>query len=105
MSNPGNQSNARRVLFVNANETTRPYRVAPLGLAFVATATERAGHTIRFVDLPQTRRGQRNWRDSLHNWQPDYVALGIRNLDNSDYHALETYLEFPARLIRDARKL
>lgn len=92
-------------MFVNANETTRPYRVAPVGLAFVATATERAGHAVRFVDLPQTWRGRRAWLHTLRRWQPDYVALGIRNLDNSDFHALETYLETPAALIREARQL
>lgn len=99
------KNNARRVLFVNANETTRPYRVAPLGLAFVATATERAGHEVRFVDLPQTAKGQREFRAALRDWQPEYVALGIRNLDNSDFHALETYLEGPAELIRTARQI
>jgi radical SAM superfamily enzyme YgiQ (UPF0313 family) len=97
--------NLRRVLFVNANETTRPYRVAPLGLAFVATATERAGHQVRFVDLPQTATGRRRFRAALRDWQPDYVALGIRNLDNSDFHALETYLAGPAELIRIARRI
>lgn len=96
---------ARRVLFVNANETTRPYRVAPLGLAFVATATERAGHSVRFVDLPQTRHGRKQFVAALRNWQPEYVALGIRNLDNSDFHALETYLDSPAKLIRTARQI
>ncbi|MEK7781938.1 MAG: radical SAM protein [Verrucomicrobiota bacterium] len=94
---------SRRVLFVNANETTRPYRVAPLGLAFVATATERAGHEVRLVDLPQTTKGQRQFLAALRDWQPEYVALGIRNLDNSDFHALETYLDSPAKLIRTTR--
>jgi radical SAM superfamily enzyme YgiQ (UPF0313 family) len=90
------------VLFVNANETARPYRVAPLGLAFVATATERAGHAVRFVDLPQTPAGHRQFISALRDWQPEFLALGIRNLDNSDYHALETYLDGPAQLIREA---
>ncbi len=95
----------RRVLCVNANETTRPYRVAPLGLAFVATATERAGHEVRLVDLPQTMTGKRQFLAALRDWRPDYVALGIRNLDNSDFHALETYLNGPAELIRTARQI
>lgn len=95
----------RRVLFVNANETTRPYRVAPLGLAFVATATEHAGHEVRFVDWPQTAAGRRRFTAVLRDWQPEYVALGIRNLDNSDFHALETYLEGPAKMIRSARQI
>lgn len=96
---------SRRVLFVNANETMRPYRVAPLGLAFVATATELAGHEVRFVDLPQTRVGRKRFLTALRDWQPDYVALGIRNLDNSDFHALETYLNGPAELIRTAQRI
>jgi len=75
------------VLFVNANETCRQYRVAPLGLAFVATATERAGHSVRFRDLPQTAYGQPRYHSGLRDWQPDYVALSICNLNNSDYHA------------------
>lgn len=100
----GQSDSRRRVLFVNANETTRPYRVAPLGLAFVAAATERAGHAVRFVDLPQTRRGRRQFQTTLRTWQPDYVALGIRNLDNSDFHALETYLHGPAALIQAVRR-
>ena len=96
---------SRRVLFVNANETARPYRVAPLGLAFVATATERAGHAVRFVDLPQSRAGHRRFTAALSDWQPEYLALGIRNLDNSDFHALETYLDGPAEFIRTAREI
>lgn len=95
----------RRVLFVNANDTARPYRVAPLGLAFVATATERAGHAVRFVDLPQTRTGRRRYRALLRTWHPNYVALGIRNLDNSDFHRLETFLDAPAALVREAHRL
>jgi radical SAM superfamily enzyme YgiQ (UPF0313 family) len=105
MQNDLNKTGARRVLFVNANETMRPYRVAPLGLAFVATATERAGHQVRLVDLPQTPKGQRQFLAALRVWQPEYVALGIRNLDNSDFHALETYLDSPAKLIRTARRI
>jgi len=96
---------SRRVLFVNANETARPYRVAPLGLAFVATATEQAGHAVRFVDLPQSPSGRRRFLAALRDWQPEYLAFGIRNLDNSDFHALETYLDGPAELIRHARRI
>jgi radical SAM superfamily enzyme YgiQ (UPF0313 family) len=96
---------SRRVLFVNANETARPYRVAPLGLAFVATATEEAGHAVRFVDLPGSPAGHRRFIAALREWQPEHIAFGIRNLDNSDFHALETYLDAPARLIREARQI
>jgi anaerobic magnesium-protoporphyrin IX monomethyl ester cyclase len=93
----------RRVLFLNANETMRPYRVAPLGLAFVASATQAAGHDVRFVDFPETRGERRAYRCLIADWQPHYLAIGIRNLDNSDFHAFESYLHQPSQLVREAR--
>jgi radical SAM superfamily enzyme YgiQ (UPF0313 family) len=93
----------RRVLFLNANETMRPYRVAPLGLAFVASATQAAGHAVRFIDFPETRGQHRAFRRAISSWAPDYLAIGIRNLDNSDFHAFESYLREPAQLVRVAR--
>jgi anaerobic magnesium-protoporphyrin IX monomethyl ester cyclase len=93
-----------RVLFLNANETMRPYRVAPLGLAFVASATREAGHDVRFIDYPETKRTKQAFRDTLTTWAPEYLAVGIRNLDNSDFHAFESYLRGPAELVRIARE-
>ena len=81
----------------------RPYRVAPLGLAFVASATEAAGHEVRFVDFPETRGEMRAYRRLISDWAPDYLAVGVRNLDNSDFHAFESYLHQPSRLVREAR--
>ncbi len=94
---------ARRVLFLNANETMRPYRVAPLGLAFVASATRAAGHDVRFIDFPESAKERERFRRAVSDWPADYLAVGIRNLDNSDFHAFETYLRQPAALVAEAR--
>jgi len=93
----------RRVLFLNANETMRPYRVAPLGLAFVASATKAAGYEVRFVDFPESRGEHRRFREVVAKWPADYLAVGIRNLDNSDFHAFESYLRQPAALVAEAK--
>jgi radical SAM superfamily enzyme YgiQ (UPF0313 family) len=98
------RTTARRVLFLNANETMRPYRVAPLGLAFVASATRSAGHEVRFVDLPETTAQHRAFRRTIREWPADYLAVGIRNLDNSDFHGFESYLRQPAALVAEARR-
>jgi len=82
----------------------RPYRVAPLGLAFVASATRAAGHDVRFVDFPESRTEMRRFREAVRDWPADYLAVGIRNLDNSDFHAFESYLKQPAALVAEARK-
>jgi len=94
---------SRRVLFLNANETMSPYRVAPLGLAFVASAVRAAGHDVRFIDFPQSAAERREFRRVIAEWPADYLAVGIRNLDNSDFHAFETYLKQPAALVAEAR--
>jgi radical SAM superfamily enzyme YgiQ (UPF0313 family) len=82
----------------------RPYRVAPLGLAFVASATQAAGFEVRFLDFPETPSDLRAFRQLIVDWSADYLAVGIRNLDNSDFHAFETYLKMPAMLVREARR-
>lgn len=95
---------SQRVLFLNANETTRPYRVAPLGLAFVASATRAAGHQVRFADWPTGERDRKGLRKTVREWPVDILAVGLRNLDNSDYHAFESYLHRPAQLLAELRR-
>ena len=94
-----------RVLFLNANATMSPYRVAPLGLACVASATRDAGHEVKFLDLPETKTQWKEFRRLLTEWPTDYLAVGIRNIDNSDFHGFESYLEAPAALVAEARRL
>jgi radical SAM superfamily enzyme YgiQ (UPF0313 family) len=100
---PSPRASSRRILFLNANETMRPYRVAPLGLAFVASAVRAAGHDVRFLDFPESARERRAFRRAVAEWPADYLAVGIRNLDNSDFHAFESYLRQPAALVAEAR--
>jgi radical SAM superfamily enzyme YgiQ (UPF0313 family) len=97
------QTASRRVLFLNANETMKPYRVAPLGLAFVASAVRAAGHEVRFLDYPESSAQRASFRKMIAEWPADYLAVGVRNLDNSDFHAFESYLRGPAMLVAEAR--
>jgi radical SAM superfamily enzyme YgiQ (UPF0313 family) len=70
----------------------------------VASATEAAGHEVRFIDFPETASEHRRFRTALSEWRPDYLAVGVRNLDNSDFHAFESYLRQPAALVAEARR-
>ena len=40
-----------RVLLVSTNRERQPYPVVPNGLACIASALDRAGHRVRFLDL------------------------------------------------------
>jgi len=54
----------------------------PIGLSYVATATRRAGHDVRFVDLMMSRAPREDLQAALRDFQPEVVGFSIRNIDN-----------------------
>lgn len=89
---------------LNGNETQRPYRVAPLGMAFVASSVQASGREVRFLDQLQGFRGVQRLVKVLRQWKPGVIGIGIRNLDNSDFHAFHSYLSLPAKLVAAIRR-
>lgn len=72
-----------RVLLVNSNRKRDLLAAPPLGLCYVATAAEAAGHEVRVLDLcfvgSQSGYILRKEIDSL---KPEVIGLSIRNIDN-----------------------
>ena len=69
-----------------------PWPVIPVGLCLVATALERAGHDVEFLDLAFSRDPSRDVRGALRGNEPDVVALTIRNLDNCNFEKPQFFL-------------
>lgn len=69
-----------RVLLVYLNRAQEILPAPPIGLAYVATATRRAGHDVRVVDL--IGRPSSEVRADLADFAPDVVGLSIRNIGN-----------------------
>jgi len=77
-----------RILLINANQCSAPDPVFPLGLSHLNAALRRAGHQTRLFDLlaePQSVE------DVLRRFQPDFVGLSLRNVDNVLIRQQETY--------------
>jgi len=72
-----------RVLLVYWNPSRELLPAPPIGLAYVATATRRAGHDVGMLDLIGSRRPLEDVRDRLTAFAPDVVGLSIRNIDNA----------------------
>ncbi|MCJ8346410.1 B12-binding domain-containing radical SAM protein [bacterium] len=89
----------KKIVLVNGNETQLPYRVAPLGLAFVASTLKERGHHVLFIDTPTSQKDFRKLEKEIMSFSPDYLAMGIRNLDNSDFHQYHSYLELPKKIV------
>jgi radical SAM superfamily enzyme YgiQ (UPF0313 family) len=87
-----------RVLLVYWNPSLDLLPAAPIGLAYVATATRRAGHDVHVLDLGGRRRPFDDLRASLAARAPEVVGLSIRNIDN-------VLRQRPAWHLADARRL
>ena len=69
----------KRVLLINSNVETKPYPVPPLGLCLVAAALSET-HEVRVHD--GTFDAGRGVADAVRDFAPDYVGIGIRNIDD-----------------------
>jgi radical SAM superfamily enzyme YgiQ (UPF0313 family) len=92
-----------RVLLVSANQERSPDPVAPLGLCYVATATERAGHDVRVLDLCFSPDVDADVAAAIAEHRPDAVGLSLRNVDNCAYPDTVSYLPHYRRVVRAVR--
>jgi radical SAM superfamily enzyme YgiQ (UPF0313 family) len=82
-----------RVLLVNGNTKVDFLAAPPLGLCYVAEATEAAGHDVRVLDLCFAGRNFRSEvRRTIREFDPQVVGLSIRNIDNVNMLHSVSYL-------------
>jgi radical SAM superfamily enzyme YgiQ (UPF0313 family) len=82
-----------RVLLVSANREHLPDPIFPLGLGYIAAATQQAGHEVTVSDLCFGRHPLRDLRQQIGTFRPDVVGLSIRNVDNAAYPLTVDYLD------------
>ena len=87
-----------RVLLVYGNPSRELLPAPPIGLAYVAGATRRAGHDVHFVDLVGRARPLEDLRAHLAALGPEVVGLSIRNIDNVVRQRPAWHLEDTGRL-------
>jgi radical SAM superfamily enzyme YgiQ (UPF0313 family) len=94
-----------RVLLINSNRKDDLLAAPPLGLCYVATATEAAGHEVRVFDLCfSPKNGRDGLEESMRAFQPDVVGISIRNIDNVNMVHPVSYLPEIEELIRRIRR-
>ncbi len=92
-----------RIAFVSGNIEHLPDPVAPLGLLYVMAATP-AGHEKKLVDLCFEKDPIATLGTELSAFRPDVVAVGMRNIQNSDYSGTSTTIAHYAAIVEAARK-
>lgn len=89
-----------RVFILSSNISKDPYPVYPLGMAIIASVLEEQGHQVKQYDFLVHEQSYAALGDALTAYQPDFVLMSLRNIDNVDSFSSDEnwYLS-------DARKL
>jgi radical SAM superfamily enzyme YgiQ (UPF0313 family) len=94
-----------RVLLISANTEQLQMPVLPMGLACIATAAEKAGHEVRFLNL-MTREDSRDLLDSaVTDFRPAVIGISVRNVDNQFMQAPKFLLDGVKDIVTRCRNL
>jgi len=91
----------KKILLINSNTEIFPYPVAPLGISLVASALAK-NYKVKIFDAAF------NATDDLikttSDFNPDYIGVGLRNIDNVTMRKCKWYLEDIKRQITEPLK-
>jgi radical SAM superfamily enzyme YgiQ (UPF0313 family) len=79
-----------RLLMVSTNLMDDPYPVYPLGANLVASAVQKHGHEVKLVDLMVD--GEHAIDEAISEFQPDYIAFSLRNVDNVNFNEPHSFV-------------
>jgi hypothetical protein len=92
-----------RVLLVYANRARILLPAPPIGLSYVAAATQAAGHQVHFLDLMASCRPEAALQQAVHRFQPEVVGFSVRNVDTLVCQRPEPQIDATARLVQLVR--
>ncbi|HJQ83289.1 MAG TPA: radical SAM protein [Candidatus Binatia bacterium] len=92
-----------RVLLVSANQERSPDPVAPLGLCYVATAADAAGHAVSVLDLCFSTAVEADVEGAIAAARPDAIGISLRNVDNCAWPDTVSYLPHYRRVVAACR--
>ncbi len=92
--------NAGKVLLISLNRCDNPYPVFPLGLACLEAALHPAGYQTRWLDQ---QADAQSVPDVLASFQPDFVGISLRNIDDVVIKRRETFFDPLPELTRQVR--
>ncbi|MGM0503699.1 MAG: B12-binding domain-containing radical SAM protein [Bacteroidota bacterium] len=79
----------KKFLIINSNTEILPYPVAPLGVALVASSLKRHYH-VKVFDAAFNTTAQ--LVELIKDFAPDYIGVGLRNIDNVTMRGCQWYL-------------
>jgi len=95
-----------KILLISSNTTREPYPVYPMGMAVLASALSAKGHRVCQYDFLVSDQSERLLQKTLSEFEPDYIGISLRNIDNVDSFTSEDawYLPRDRRLLELIRQ-
>jgi radical SAM superfamily enzyme YgiQ (UPF0313 family) len=94
-----------RVLLISANTEHITMPVLPLGLAFVAKATQSAGHDVRLLNLMDQTDIHQTLQESIQEFRPEVIGISVRNIDDQSMLNTRFLLEPIKGIVASCRSL
>ena len=93
-----------RLLFISTNRLRRVMPSMPLGLASIIAQLDESKHESRVLDLMFSDQPEVELRSALASFDPELIAVSVRNLDNQSYLHTEYYLPEAKALVEVCRQ-
>lgn len=94
-----------RVLLISANRIEINMRSMPLGLACVAQAARREGHTVMMLDLAQAENPLDGITSAIRGFDPELIGISIRNIDDQSMRNTRFFFDADNQVISLVRQL
>ena len=94
-----------RVLLINSNLKDDILAAPPIGVCYVASAAEVAGHEVRVLDLCFKRRIGKELERAISGFSPQVIGVSLRNLDNANMLRPTSYLPSALKIVQKIRAL
>jgi Fe-S oxidoreductase len=95
----------KKIVFVSANQFVVPYPVYPIGVSCIATHLRKQypEFDIRIFDFILNNLD--DYQKLLSEFQPDYIGISFRNIDNVNFLEKEYFISGYQKIINITRKL
>lgn len=93
-----------KVLVISENRCRENLVPWPIGAAYVAASARAHGHEVRGLDLMFSEDAEAEVAAVAREFDPDCVGVSIRNIDNQDMFASESFVSAAGRVISSLRR-
>ncbi len=92
-----------KIAFISANREQLPDPVVPLGLAYLMGGVPER-HSKTLIDLCWEPKPLDYLKNALDAFAPDAIALGLRNIQNSDYSGDRDNIDYYSKVVQAIRQ-